>query len=45
MNAWRDYWQAFGVPYGLFQAFMVILWVASGAGLLGTLGWLAWEAS
>ncbi|MFJ4828415.1 hypothetical protein ACIP79_00515 [Streptomyces sp. NPDC088747] len=44
MSAWRNYWQAYGVGYGLFQAFMVTMWVASGLGLFGTLAWMVWES-
>jgi len=40
MRLWREYWQAFGVRYGLFQAFMAVVWVASGLGMFGGLAWL-----
>lgn len=34
-NAWRRYWQWYGVGYGLFQASMAVLLVVSGLGLVG----------
>ncbi|MFH8531459.1 hypothetical protein ACH4GE_23950 [Streptomyces tendae] len=40
MRVWRAYWQAFGVGYGLFQAAMAALWVASGFGMFGGLAWM-----
>lgn len=43
MSAWRSYWQWYGVGYGLFQALVVIAWVASGIGLFGGLAWMAWR--
>jgi hypothetical protein len=41
MSVWHRYWRDFGVWHGLFQAFMVTVWVASGVGLLGGLVWMA----
>ncbi|MGW5616292.1 hypothetical protein [Streptomyces sp. NPDC003877] len=40
MRIWREYWQAYGCSYGLFQAFMAVLWVASGMGVFGGLAYL-----
>lgn len=37
---WREYWQDFGVGYGLFQAAMAALWVVSGFGMFGGLAWM-----
>jgi hypothetical protein len=44
VNAWRQYWHWYGVGYGLFQAFMVTVWIASGLGMVGGIAWLWWEA-
>jgi hypothetical protein len=41
MRMWHEYWQAYGVRYGLFQAFMAVAWVASGLGFFGGLAWMA----
>ncbi|WP_432053779.1 hypothetical protein [Streptomyces sp. bgisy022] len=41
MRVWREYWQQYGVRYGLFQAFMALLWAVSGMGLFGGLTYLA----
>ncbi|MFF8482296.1 hypothetical protein [Streptomyces antibioticus] len=43
MQTWRDYWHGFGVPYGIFQVFMVLLWVVSGVGMFGGLAWMAFR--
>jgi hypothetical protein len=40
MRVWREYWQWYGIRYGLGQAFMAVLWVASGLGLFGGLAYL-----
>ncbi|WP_257136554.1 hypothetical protein [Streptomyces sp. f150] len=40
MKTWHSYWDAYGPRYGLFQAFMVTLWVASGIGMVVGIAWL-----
>jgi hypothetical protein len=40
ITAWRGYWEAFGIPYGLFQAFMAAVLVISGTGLILGLAWM-----
>ncbi|MFH8405552.1 hypothetical protein ACH4FX_12365 [Streptomyces sp. NPDC018019] len=43
MNIWRAYWHSYGIGYGLFRAFMVTMWGASGVGMLAGLAWTWWE--
>jgi hypothetical protein len=40
MRVWTEYWRVHGIRYGLFQAFMAVLWVVSGLGLFGGLAWM-----
>lgn len=40
-NAWRRYWEWYGLGYGLFQAGMACMLAASGIGLVTVpLAWL-----
>jgi len=41
MRVWSNYWHEYGIRYGLFQAFMAVLWATSGLGMFGGLAWLA----
>ncbi|SCE58526.1 hypothetical protein GA0115253_107857 [Streptomyces sp. Termitarium-T10T-6] len=39
---WHSYWEAYGLGYGLFQAFMVTVWVTSGIVTVVGIPWLIW---
>lgn len=42
MKMWHSYRESYGLWYGLFQAFMVTVWVASGIGMVAGIPWLLW---
>lgn len=44
MNAWRSYWQGYGILNGLFTAFMAVVIVLSGLGMVGGIAWMWWDA-
>ncbi|MFF0183532.1 hypothetical protein [Streptomyces sp. NPDC005244] len=42
-DGWINYWRWYGIGYGLFQAFMITVWIVSGIGMLAGLAWMTWE--